>query len=113
MMMRFASLAVLTLLVFHSTSADDFSDFLDAAGMGDESKLKDFIQKDKSIVNSKNSYGESALHLASIKSNLKIVELLLEAGANPSAFTEGSYQGLKFSFLLTFADPSPPKLPSS
>jgi ankyrin repeat protein len=91
--MRFVWLAVLTLLSVQWTSADDLSDFLDAAGLGDEGKLRDFIQKDKAIVNQKNSYGESALHLSSIKSNVKIVELLLEAGANPSAFTEGSYQG--------------------
>jgi ankyrin repeat protein len=89
------SLAVLILLSlsFQWTYADDFSDFLDAAGLGNESKLKELIEKDSTIVNKKNSYGESALHLSSIKSNVKIVELLLDAGANPSAFTEGSYQG--------------------
>jgi ankyrin repeat protein len=76
-----------------SCIADDFSDFLDAAAFGDKEKLSSLLDKGSVTINQRNSHGESALHLASINSKLEIVEFLLKSGADPSAFTEGSYQG--------------------
>ena len=87
---------ILVLLSVHFSIADDFSDFLDAAAFGDQDRLSSLLEKGSVTVNQRNTHGESALHLASINAKLEIVEILLKAGADPSAFTEGSYEGACF-----------------
>ena len=89
---------VFLLTLAHFSKADDLSQFLDAAAFGDEETLSALLEKGSVTVNQRNAFGESALHLASIKPKLEIVQFLLKAGADPSAFTEGSYQGSAGSF---------------
>ena len=89
---------VFLLTLAHFSKADDLSQFLDAAAFGDEETLSALLEKGSVTVNQRNAFGESALHLASIKPKLEIVQFLLKAGADPSAFTEGSYQGSAESF---------------
>jgi ankyrin repeat protein len=44
-------------------------------------------------VNERNSYGETAMHISAIKSDMAILQALLDAGGDINAVTDGEYPG--------------------
>ncbi len=62
-------------------------DGFDAAALGDVDRLRDLIEADPNLVSAHSPDGFAALHLAAWFGHDKVVELLLNKGADPEAVT--------------------------
>jgi len=71
----------LLLVAINSNAQDIFS----AAAEGDLERIKQLISDKQELVNATNESGKTALHIASEKGHLEIVEYLLEGGADIEA----------------------------
>ncbi|BAE63915.1 unnamed protein product [Aspergillus oryzae RIB40] len=60
------------------------SAFLHAATIGDATTIENEYLKDKSILTAKDADGRTALHLAALHKDVKVLELLLNYGIEPS-----------------------------
>ncbi|KAB8218031.1 ankyrin repeat-containing domain protein [Aspergillus novoparasiticus] len=58
--------------------------FLHAATVGDATTIENEYLKDKSILTAKDADGRTALHLAALHKDVKVLELLLNYGVEPS-----------------------------
>jgi len=57
----------------------------DAVRAGNVELIKAILQKDRSQIDARDSFGSTALHAAVEKGNRRIVELLIQNGANVNA----------------------------
>ena len=85
---------VVILISLNCFRFDAASDFFQAVGKGNVEDVKGLLHSGLSIA-SKNEYGETALHVSAISGNLELLQLLLDAGGDPSAVTSGTYPGHK------------------
>ncbi len=67
-----------------SDSNEENSDFFFACSGGDFGLIKSLLEKDSSLVHKTTQNGEHCLHLCAISGNSDIVQLLLDAGADPN-----------------------------
>jgi ankyrin repeat protein len=77
----------------------------DAIRANDQDKVKALLVADKTLVNLKNGYGDTPLHIAALVDNDQIAKLLIEYGAdldvrNASLYTPLMRAGLKVSKVL-------------
>ena len=67
-------------------------DIFTAVEYNDIDKVNELLKKDPSQINELNEEGLSLLHIAVIKANLKMVDLLLSYGADPNILTDKKKQ---------------------
>ena len=97
LMTTVALLAVLTTLVLAATLEEGSQEALGqglmtASGEGNRDKVAHLLEQGASPT-TRNQYGETALHTACMQANPDVVELLLAAGADANAETDGEYPG--------------------
>ncbi len=63
----------------------DESPFFKAVKGGDIQAVKEFLSKDPNLVNSKDSHGETPLHLASWNGHMEVARLMINKGADVNA----------------------------
>jgi ankyrin repeat protein len=80
-----------------ATTDPKVAEFLDAIGLDKVDVVKSMLSGGgaASLANAGNEYNETPLHISAIKANLEVIDLLLAAGANPNAHTDGNYPGHK------------------
>jgi ankyrin repeat protein len=64
---------------------EGLSGFLDAARNGDLGRIQSELARDSALARASNDTGETALHQAAIGGHLRVVNALLDAGADPDA----------------------------
>ncbi len=84
---------------------NDIVNFFNLVNQENYTELEKIVDniKEKSLINAKNKYGSNALMVAIGKANLKIVQLLLENGADVNA--QNNYGKTPFEFALYIKDP--------
>ena len=93
--MKTSRLAVLVAAVLACTSIAFAGPIHDAARKGDLKKVQALIQADPTLVNSKDSMGDTPLHLAALHGELAVAQALVAAGAD-----EGGLNGVQIGFPL-------------
>lgn len=72
-------------LARHFTLRDGTAAMLDAARQGDYANVQTQLARDPHLAHASNETGETALHAAAERGHTGIMDLLLDAGANPNA----------------------------
>lgn len=84
-------------------------DIIDAADAGDLDKLRAEIARDPTLATSANGTGDTALHHAARRQNLPMVQMLLDAGADPDQIRGDGYRPVHAAVMTNFlvGGPSP------
>jgi ankyrin repeat protein len=72
--------------------ADGMRDIIDAGRRGDRERVMEAVERDPSLAQKTNEVGDTALHNAAHKGDLELVQVLLDAGADPDAVRGDGYR---------------------
>jgi len=73
-------------------TGDPVQDIMDSVASGAIDKVKTLLEAGGSL-GVTNKYGETPMHVAALSKRWKMLEFLLARGGNPSAVTDGEYEG--------------------